>query len=145
MNFHAYACLPAFSGWYPGLPDGLCIFKPKIPIWVNFRGRYVDWKMLIYFLAIWSFLLSYGIFLMTIWYILCSFGKFVSIWYILCPFDTFFRFWYHACTEKNLATLLASISPTDILLLPLICLGLIKIFKNFGGNFEAKVNCQSAK
>jgi hypothetical protein len=21
-----------------GLPDGICIFKPKIPIWVNFEG-----------------------------------------------------------------------------------------------------------
>jgi hypothetical protein len=32
-----------------GLPDGICIFRPKIAIWVNFVE-----KMLVYFMDIWS-------------------------------------------------------------------------------------------
>jgi hypothetical protein len=55
------------------------LFKPKIPIGVNFGGA-LDWKMLVYLMAIWSILQTYAI-LMTILYILCS-------------FDTFFRFWF---------------------------------------------------
>jgi hypothetical protein len=30
------------------------IFRPKIPIWVNFGRPYIDGKMLIYFMAIWN-------------------------------------------------------------------------------------------
>jgi hypothetical protein len=44
------------------------IFKPKIPIWVNFGGPYVEWKML----ASWPCgILTYVI---IIWYLLRSFG-----------------------------------------------------------------------
>jgi hypothetical protein len=49
--------------------------------------------------------------LITIWYILCSFGTFcvhlvhfVFIWYILYSFGTFFPVLV-SCTKKNLATL----------------------------------------
>jgi hypothetical protein len=42
------------------LPDGTCIFVPKIPIWVNFGGS-------------WSILRPFGIFI-VIWNILCPFG-----------------------------------------------------------------------
>jgi hypothetical protein len=38
-----------------GLPDGIRIFKPKLPIWV------LLWKMLVYFVSIWSILLPFGI------------------------------------------------------------------------------------
>jgi hypothetical protein len=38
------------------------IFKAKIPIWVNFGGPYVDWKMFIYFMDIWNILWTFGIF-----------------------------------------------------------------------------------
>jgi hypothetical protein len=52
------------------------IFKPKIPIWVNFG----DWKLFIHFLAIWNILQTFGIFyghlvhFVFIWYILSGFG-----------------------------------------------------------------------
>jgi hypothetical protein len=54
----------------PGLPDGIPIFKPKIPIWVNFGGSphgrrwYIlrlfglFYGQLVYFKAIWYFLWS---------------------------------------------------------------------------------------
>jgi hypothetical protein len=45
----------------PGLPDGL-FSNQKIPIWVNFGGPYVDGKMLIYFMAFWNILRTFGIF-----------------------------------------------------------------------------------
>jgi hypothetical protein len=32
------------------------VFKPNIPIWVNFRGPYVDWEKWICFMAIWDIL-----------------------------------------------------------------------------------------
>jgi hypothetical protein len=46
-----------------GLPDGICIFKPKIQIWVNFGGScsgrcwYISWPSgfyshLVYFVVI---------------------------------------------------------------------------------------------
>jgi hypothetical protein len=38
------------------------IFKPKIPIWVNFGGPYIDGKMLIYFMAVGNILWPFGIF-----------------------------------------------------------------------------------
>jgi hypothetical protein len=50
------------------------IFKPKIPIWVNFG------KKLIYFMAIWNILLTFGIFydhlvfFVFIWYIFSGLG-----------------------------------------------------------------------
>jgi hypothetical protein len=41
------------------LPDDICrYFQNKIPIWVNFGG----WKMLDYFMTIWSYLRPIGIF-----------------------------------------------------------------------------------
>jgi hypothetical protein len=55
----------------PGLPD---VFK--IPIWVNFGGPYVDWKMLIYFMAIWNILQTFVIFY-------DHWVHFVFIWYRL--------------------------------------------------------------
>jgi hypothetical protein len=68
------------------------IFKPKIPLWVNFGGPWVGkcWYIL------WPFGIFYGYlgYFMTIWYILCSFGTF-------CPVLVL-------CTNKNLATLSAS-------------------------------------
>jgi hypothetical protein len=57
------------------------IFKPEIPMWVNFLGPYLDWKMLIYLMVI---LIFYE-----------HLGYFMTIWYILCTFGNFFRFWYH--------------------------------------------------
>jgi hypothetical protein len=45
----------------PGLPDGL-FSNQKIPIWVNFGRPYVDGKMLIYFMAFWNILRTFGIF-----------------------------------------------------------------------------------
>jgi hypothetical protein len=38
------------------------IFEPKIPIWVNYGGPYLDRKMLIYFMAIWNIIRTFGIF-----------------------------------------------------------------------------------
>jgi hypothetical protein len=57
------------------------VFKQKITLWEKiFRGS--DWKMLIYFMAIWSILGTFGIFYDHL--VHCAF-----IWY------SFFRFWYH--------------------------------------------------
>jgi hypothetical protein len=67
------------------------VFKPKISIWVNFGGPYIDWKMLIYFLAT-----VFGI-------VYRHLGYFITILYILCSFGTFYRFWV-SFTKKNLAT-----------------------------------------
>jgi hypothetical protein len=53
------------------------VFKP---IWVNFGRPYVDWKILIHFMAIWNILWRFGIFydhlvhFVFIWYIFYSFG-----------------------------------------------------------------------
>jgi hypothetical protein len=65
------------------------LFKPKIPICVNFGGS------------------SNG----RCWYILCPFGKFschltyfMAIWYIFPSFGTFLPVLV-CCTDKNLATL----------------------------------------
>jgi hypothetical protein len=54
------------------------VFKPKIPIWVNFKGPRVDWKMVI--------CISYG-----------HLEYFVFIWYIFPDLVS--------CTNENLATL----------------------------------------
>jgi hypothetical protein len=78
------------SDWEAGLPDGF-FFEPKIPIWVNFGGPYIDCKMLTHFMAVWNILQTFGIFYDRL-------VHFVFIWYIfpvLVP-----------CTAKNLATLL---------------------------------------
>jgi hypothetical protein len=74
-------------------------FQTKNPNLGKF-WRPLDWKMLIYFMAIWNILQTFGIFyghlgyLMTMWYIFRSFGTFFPL---LVP-----------CTKKNLATLLLS-------------------------------------
>jgi hypothetical protein len=65
------------------------IYKPKIPIWVNFGGPYLYWKMLMCFMAIWNILRTFEI----------CYGHFVIflfIWYIFSVFVS--------CTRKNLAT-----------------------------------------
>jgi hypothetical protein len=55
--------------------------KPKIPIWVNLGGPlnakcvYILWPFGIFYRNLGYF--------MTIWYILCSFGKFFRFWYIV--------------------------------------------------------------
>jgi hypothetical protein len=61
-----------------GLPDG--IFQTKNPNLGKF-WRVLQWKALVYFLAIWSTLRSVGIFV-AIWYILWSFGTFFPLWYL---------------------------------------------------------------
>jgi hypothetical protein len=64
----AHSFKPRVARWF--------IFKPKIPIWEKFWKAF-DWKMLIYLMAIWNILQTFGIF-MIIWNILCSFGRFFS-------------------------------------------------------------------
>jgi hypothetical protein len=68
------------------------VFKPKIPIWVNFGGSCngKSWFIL------WPFGLfnGYRKYCMAIWYILWSFGIFSSVLVF--------------CTKKNLATLVVS-------------------------------------
>jgi hypothetical protein len=60
------------------------IFKPKIPIWVNFVVSCKE-----NFMAIWSISLLFGIFYGHLVY-------FTAIWNILLPFGIFFPFWYVA-------------------------------------------------
>jgi hypothetical protein len=67
-----------------------CIFKPKIPIWVNFGG---PWNG-----KVWYSLWQFEIYITAIWYILWPFGNLAAIW---CNFPLF---WVH-CVKKNLATL----------------------------------------
>jgi hypothetical protein len=50
------------------------IFEQKIQIWVNF-WRALQWKMLVYFMSIWSIFLVYVV---AIWYILRLFGIFFA-------------------------------------------------------------------
>jgi hypothetical protein len=52
----------------PGLPDGIYIFKPKIPIWVRFGGSCNG--------RFWYNLCPFGL------HILRQFGIFLVIWYI---------------------------------------------------------------
>jgi hypothetical protein len=79
--------------------------------------RAFDWKILIYFMATWNILQTFGIFyrhleyFTDIWNILQTFGIFyrhlehvMTIWYILCSFGTFFP-GLASCIKKNLATL----------------------------------------
>jgi hypothetical protein len=58
------------------------IFEPKIPIWVHKFWSDLDWKMLMYFMAICNILWAFGI-------LYDHLVHFVPIWYILCPFGTF--------------------------------------------------------
>jgi hypothetical protein len=59
-------------------------FQTKNPILGKF-WRAVDRKMLVYFMAIWNILQTFGIFYGHL-------VHFVFIWYILCSFGTFFGF-----------------------------------------------------
>jgi hypothetical protein len=67
------------------------IFKPKIPFWVNF-GRSCNGRC-------WYFLRPLCLFYGQIVY-------FMAIWYIMWSFGIFFPVWVY-CTEKNLATLIS--------------------------------------
>jgi hypothetical protein len=69
------------------------VFKPKIPIWVNFGGPKIGKCLYIS----WPFGIFYGHcgFFMTIWYIGCSFGALFPV--------------LVSCTKKNLATLVAKV------------------------------------
>jgi hypothetical protein len=62
------------------------IFEPKIEIWVKFVGSFNGRCMLVYLMAIWSFIRTFGIFG----------GQLVVSFHVLV-----------SCTKKNLATLLA--------------------------------------
>jgi hypothetical protein len=75
----------------PRLGQGcqMVCFQTKNPNLGNF-WRALDWKMLIYFMAICN--------------INGHLGSFMAIWYNLCSFGTFFAVLV-SCTEKNLATL----------------------------------------
>jgi hypothetical protein len=63
------------------------VFKPKIPIWVNVGGPYLQWKMLAELYG----LLEY---FTAIWYIIWPFGNIMVIWYIFPRFVIF-------CPEKS--------------------------------------------
>jgi hypothetical protein len=65
------------------------IFKPKIPIWVNFGGPWIG-----IFYILWQFGIFYG-----------HLGHFGFIWGILCSFGTFFRVW-ESYSMINLAILI---------------------------------------
>jgi hypothetical protein len=95
------------------------VFKPKIPIGVNFGGPLIGkcvilnghleyFRHLGYFMTIWYILWPFGTFydhlvhFMTIWYMLWPFGTFydhlvhfMNIWYILWPFGTFYDHLVH--------------------------------------------------
>jgi hypothetical protein len=68
------------SSFAPGLPDGTHIFKPKIPIWVNFGGSYIGrywhifwplfWGHLVYFEAILVYFEAILVYFEVIWYFL---------------------------------------------------------------------------
>jgi hypothetical protein len=59
------------------------IFKPKILIWVNFGGPYIE-KYWYIGMAIWNILRTFGIFYDPL-------GKFVFIWYIFSSFGNMYR------------------------------------------------------
>jgi hypothetical protein len=75
----------------PGPKQGcqMVCFQTKNPILGKF-WMVLQWKILVYFMTIWSILLQLEIFF--------------SIWYILWSFDIFFPDLVF-CTKKNLATL----------------------------------------
>jgi hypothetical protein len=72
----------------PGLPDAL--FPNQNPNLGKF-WMVLNWKLLAYFMPLWTILRPSGIF--------------IVIWYNLWSFGIFFPFWYIVCTKKNLATL----------------------------------------
>jgi hypothetical protein len=80
---------PAFPASFSARVARWFLFKPKIPIWANFGGPYIDWKMLVYFMVIrdisWPFSICYGN-LVMLW----SFGTFCV------HLVHFFPFWDHA-------------------------------------------------
>jgi uncharacterized membrane protein SpoIIM required for sporulation len=61
--------------------------------------RVLQWKILVYYMSIWSILWLFSIHTFGIWYILCLFGMFNG--YIFGIFVQFFGLLY----PKNLATL----------------------------------------
>jgi hypothetical protein len=96
------------SPYRTGLPDGAYIFKPKIPIWVNFVVSCNErcWEIL------WPSGLFYCrfVYFMTVWYNLWSFWYIFLVLVYFSGFGIFFWFWYIflvlvCCTKKNLATL----------------------------------------
>jgi hypothetical protein len=58
------------------------IFIPKISIWVHFV---LEWKMLLYVMAIWNILreFTYIVYFVAIWYILWLFGIFFPFWHFV--------------------------------------------------------------
>jgi hypothetical protein len=60
--------------------------------------RVLQWKMLVYFMAIWTILWPFGQFSGHL-------AHFMAIWYIFPRFGTFFPVLV-CCTEENLATLM---------------------------------------
>jgi hypothetical protein len=93
---------PENGAWDLWRVAGMCIFKLKIPIWVHIFWRALEWKMLVYFMAISNisqpFDISYGhlVHFVVNWYTLWSIGTFcgqlvhfVVNWYILWSIGTF--------------------------------------------------------
>jgi hypothetical protein len=72
------------------------VFKPKIKIWIKFRG---PWRGKCCHI-LWPF----GIFY-------CHLVYFIAVWCSLWSFGIYFPFWY-VCTKKNLATLRQSFEKT---------------------------------
>jgi hypothetical protein len=68
-------------------------FQTKNPNLGKFCSA-LDWKMLIYFMAIWNILWTFGIFYGHL-------GYFMTIWYILSSFGNFFRFWYNILRKSG--------------------------------------------
>jgi hypothetical protein len=73
----------------PGLPDGTYIFKPKIPIWVNFLGLETEEVDKFYGHLV-SFTVIF-VYFKAIWYNLWSFGIFVVFWYRFPRFGKYYR------------------------------------------------------
>jgi glycosyltransferase involved in cell wall biosynthesis len=58
------------------------IFKPKKPNLGKFL-RVLQWKILVYFMDIWSIFRPFRIYFMALWYILSSFGIFSPFWFFV--------------------------------------------------------------
>jgi hypothetical protein len=76
LSAHCHSVVCRVARWF--------IFKPKIPVWVNFGVPYIDWKMFIYLMVIWTFGIFYD-------HLVCTFCSHLV---------HFFRFWYHVGTKK---------------------------------------------
>jgi hypothetical protein len=82
------------------------VFKPKIPIWVNWVNAGIFYGHLEYLTVIWYILWLFG-YVEVIWYILWIFGYVVEIWYILWIFGYVVVIWYIfprfgiLCQEKS--------------------------------------------